>query len=128
LNICFVDWVDELDNFIAGFDFVLLPDQVGTGLKNRTVRVLSAGCAVLGTPQAFEGIAVEPGVHALIASNWTDWLQSISNLVTDTQLREKLAASAPAAATVFDPVRVAGRWIDIYTAIPSISPAKRQGK
>lgn len=67
LSVQFIHWADDYVDTIARSDLVILPDTVGTGLKNRTIQSLSMGMPVLGTSTAFEGIDCVDGEHALLA-------------------------------------------------------------
>lgn len=119
LNIEFLTWVDNLSETLSEVDFVILPDQIGTGLKTRTVSVLASGCAVIGTPSAFEGIAVESGVNAIVASSWLEWQLGVWRLATDSQFRERLMRSASTPTAPFERSLVFNRWTALYKQIVS---------
>ena len=115
LDMEFVVWVDDFGKALVEFDFVILPDQVGTGLKTRAVHVLAAGCAAIGTSFAFEGIDLESGQHAVVADSWLKWQEGIRQLATDNDLRGRLAHYAPEVAAPFAAHVVSGRWENLYS-------------
>lgn len=117
LNITFISWVDDIQQMLESVDFVILPDQVGTGLKNRAVFALSLGCAVVGTPQAFEGIAIQAGTNAIVAGTWAEWQTGIVDLATDNKLRRLLQRNAHVSVSAFSPESVSARWKCIYEQI-----------
>ncbi len=117
LNVEFINWVDDLSGILAAVDFVILPDQVGTGLKTRAVHVLAAGCPVIGTPYALEGIEVTSGSHAVVVETASDWQDAVRQLATDVDLRERLMRSSPESARPFEAKVVFGCWEKLYADI-----------
>jgi len=118
LEMDYLVWVDDFVGTLAGFDFVVLPDRVGTGLKTRAVHALAAGCAVIGTSFAFEGIELQTGRHAVVADSWLEWREGIRQLATDSHLRNRLKLCAPESAAPFEADAVASRWEDLYKRLP----------
>ena len=121
LDIQFLVWVDDLAEILSSVDFVILPDQVGTGLKTRTVRVLAAGCATIGTPYAFEGMAVKTGCHAIVVSSWQEWQVEIRNLVNDPHLRRRLQQASPVPTSPFEANTVFAQWVSLYGEIAGVA-------
>ena len=117
LHMEFLQWVDDLSETLSTVDFVILPDQVGTGLKTRAVHVLAAGCAVIGTPYALEGIELTSGTNAIVAESPADWRDGLRRLATDADLRERLKLSSPESARPFEATAVFGRWEHLYAGI-----------
>lgn len=117
LDIEFVRWATDLENLLRSADFIILPDQVGTGLKNRAVLALSLGCATVGTPHAFEGIAVEHRKDALVVTDWETCRTAVEALATNPQLRRQLQHNAPAVAAKYAPAKVELQWQRLYYEI-----------
>jgi len=122
LSVEYLMWVDDLPGALSGVDFVILPDQVGTGLKSRAIQALAAGCAVIGTPYAFEGIELESGTHAIVASSAEEWRQGIGRLATDSQTRARLRRFSSDAVRPFEAAAVFERWNALYADIAAPSP------
>lgn len=55
--------VDEIDRFYEQIDISINPMLGGTGLKIKTIEALAHGVAVVGTPDAFMGIASAVAEH-----------------------------------------------------------------
>src|SRR5690606_23045427 len=55
--------VADADELYAGVDLVLNPHEGGTGLKIKTVEALARGRPVIGTAEAFAGLAAEAPFH-----------------------------------------------------------------
>lgn len=55
--------VDEIDHFYEQIDISINPMVGGTGLKIKTIEALAHGVAVIGTPDAFAGIATPVPEH-----------------------------------------------------------------
>jgi hypothetical protein len=87
LNVEYLDWVPDFDGLLSAADVVVLPDAVGTGLKNRTVRALGQGRAVIGSPSAFEGIAIVNREHAFISETAKEMLSGVIELLGDEGLK-----------------------------------------
>jgi hypothetical protein len=49
-------FVDDVEAFISGFDIIIVPDVVGSGVKNRTLQSLATGALVIATGVASEGL------------------------------------------------------------------------
>ncbi|WP_426957405.1 glycosyltransferase [Muricoccus radiodurans] len=72
--------VEEPGPFLAGLDLAVNPHEGGTGLKIKTVEALAHGRPVIGTAEAFAGLAARAHFHAAasapataaLARRWVD--------------------------------------------------------
>ncbi len=94
LPVTFVGWSEDHLGDLQRSDIVLLPDRVGTGLKNRAVQSLGLGCAVVGTSVAFEAIPVTSGNEALVVNTDGEMLDALLLLASDASLRAQVRRSA----------------------------------
>lgn len=121
----FVEWAEDYLTIICSADIVVLPDSVGTGLKNRAIQSMAAGVAVLGTRVAFEGLAVENGRDAFVVGNAEESRLPFGRLVIDANLRSSLGeAGRLHALEVFGSAGIAQRWEEIYRNILGDSRSK----
>lgn len=91
LNIEFVPFVDDYISFLRSADIVVLPDGVGTGIKNRVVQAMALGRAVVATQAAVEGTLVVDGLHALVVDAPGKVADGLLRLLDDRDLGRKIA-------------------------------------
>lgn len=115
----FLEWVDDYVSELLAADVVVLPDVVGTGIKNRAVQSIALGCLVLGTDVAFEGIEVGPTVARLrFASNSKLVMGLKKTLENDHQESESLRGNSQAEIrTVFSPEAIVQKWLNVYRTL-----------
>jgi glycosyltransferase involved in cell wall biosynthesis len=62
----FAGYVDDLDSVLLEHDVFVAPIVSGSGIKTKVVEAMSRGLVVVGTPRAFDGLAVSHQEHALV--------------------------------------------------------------
>lgn len=60
------DWVESYAQTLASAQIQIFPIAVGTGTKGKVLNALATGLLGIGTPFAFENIAVSPGEDCLL--------------------------------------------------------------
>jgi hypothetical protein len=90
----FVDWVPDLDEYLSSFDIAVLPDLVGTGLKNRLVDCVRNGLSVIATPAVLEGFSFKDKNDLLVYTEMNELESSLLLIRDDHDLRQKLSANA----------------------------------
>ena len=76
--------------YLAEAEVVVVPLRVARGIQNKVLEALAMGKAVLATPQALEGLAVQPGVHAESVAEPADWAEKLCHLWADPHRRAAL--------------------------------------
>lgn len=66
----FIDFVDNYVSFLDRVSILLLPDQSGSGQKNRTVQAAARQCVLLGNDFPFEGLSVVPFAKMASQNDW----------------------------------------------------------
>jgi hypothetical protein len=62
--------VADLDGFLSNFDIVVIPDDAGSGQKNRTLDAIRLGKCVVGRPAAFLGLPpADPPYYVTVSSS-----------------------------------------------------------
>lgn len=118
LPIEFITWAEDHLGELQRATVVVLPDSTGTGLKNRAVQCLGLGCAVVGTPVAFEGMDVRSGIEAFVETRSEKLLEAVLLLLDDPHLRRRTRQAAKQfAATRYGSEAVAARWIALFDAV-----------
>jgi glycosyltransferase involved in cell wall biosynthesis len=128
LPVTFLEWVDDYISVLSGADFIITPDLVGTGLKNRVIQGMALGRPVVGTPTAFEGIPALNGVHALIANTAEEMTTALIAISDRPDLRKMIGDNARALVTEeFGNESLKSRWRDLYDAEVDVpGPAREE--
>ena len=87
-------WVDDYDAQLRGANVVIVPDPCGGGAKNRVLRAMALRRPVVGTPSAFEGIAIEDGVGGFSCRTAEEFANSVVALLGDHSLRTRVGEAA----------------------------------
>jgi glycosyltransferase involved in cell wall biosynthesis len=82
--------VPDVRPYLAEAEVVVVPLRVARGIQNKVLEGLAMGKAVLATPQALEGLAVQPGIHAESAAEPADWAEKLLALWADPHRRAAL--------------------------------------
>lgn len=86
--------VPHLVTFLHQAAVFVHPHHGGSGIQNKVLEAMSAGCPVVTTPSGLQGIEAVHGVHAMIATSATQMQQHIIALMRDADLRRRLAHNA----------------------------------
>ena len=113
-DVTIVEWAEDYIGVLCSADLVILPDTVGTGIKNRAVQSLALGRAVLGTVVAFEGIPME-GMPGIVARSNAEMLIGFDHMISDPELRKSCGeAGQEFARKSFGSEAVTARWLQRY--------------
>ena len=82
--------VPDVRPHLAGAAVAVVPLRVARGIQNKVLEALAMGKAVVATPQALEGLGVEPGVQVCRAADAGEWVEVILALFDDPGLRSRL--------------------------------------
>jgi glycosyltransferase involved in cell wall biosynthesis len=72
---------------------VVVPVQAGSGMRVKILTALAQALPVVSTSVGCEGIAVEPGVHLLVADEPADFAAATLRLLDDRAAGERLGAN-----------------------------------
>lgn len=64
----FTGYVKDLPRELASATIYVAPMSMGGGVKNKVLEALACGLPVVGTPEAFSGLEITPGIHCLVSS------------------------------------------------------------
>ncbi len=82
--------VSDVRPYLAHAAVVVVPLRVARGIQNKVLEALAMGKAVIASPQAAEGLAVEAGVHLCRAATAEEWIEAILQVLDDSRLSESL--------------------------------------
>ncbi|MEG5171507.1 glycosyltransferase family 4 protein [Microcoleus sp. B3-D7] len=75
----------------------VVPMRIGFGIKNKTLEAMAAGTPVVASDRGLEGLAVDGGPQprrALRANKVHEYVEAITSLFENQQLREEISVSA----------------------------------
>jgi glycosyltransferase involved in cell wall biosynthesis len=122
LPVTLLAMVDDYLAVLAGADFIIIPDLVGTGLKNRVIQGMALGQPVVGTPVAFEGIPARNGVHALVSATAEEMMKGLIDLCNEPIVRRTLGENAKELMSKeYGTEVLKGRWMKLYKSVVSPS-------
>ncbi|GMQ79221.1 MAG: glycosyltransferase family 4 protein [Anaerolineae bacterium] len=87
-------FVDDVRPLVAGSCISVAPLRAGGGTRIKILEAMALGTPVVATTKGAEGLDVQHGRHLLIADTPAAFSASISRLLTDPPLRQKLAINA----------------------------------
>lgn len=114
----FIDWVDDFDAELSKASVVVLPDQTGTGLKNRLIHALALARPVVATSAVAEGIPVQSGKQMLIADIAETFAAAVDRMLSDKDFGMSLGAEGrEKMLELYAPARVAAQWDRCYRSL-----------
>lgn len=114
---------DQLQ-FIAGKSILVVPLKSGSGIRMKTIEGLMQGKAVVTTSLGALGLPLIHGEHCLIADTEIEFAASVSELIVNSALRERLSKSGQALVKYYyGNDSVTDKWLDFYK---SLSPGKQE--
>ena len=88
------DYVDDLSVEYASCTIFVCPLRSGSGVKNKVLQAMAAGCAIVTTSIGAEGIGCSHGEELFIADSAEAFSSSISALLENPFTRESLGNAA----------------------------------
>jgi len=85
-------YVEDLDSLFASATAMLVPIEIGSGIKLKTLEALAHGLPLITTRNGIEGIPAEDGVHCLVSSELTRFPEMMEKL-TKPSLNQELSTN-----------------------------------
>ena len=86
--------VPNMVPYLARASIVVAPLRLGGGMRVKILETLAAGKALVATPLAVEGLAINDGEQVVLAESDADFVEAIINLLTYPERRAALANRA----------------------------------
>ncbi|NEO54347.1 MAG: glycosyltransferase [Okeania sp. SIO3B5] len=86
--------VPSMAEYLHQATVCVIPMRTGFGIKNKTLEAMAAGTPVVASDRGLEGLAVDGAdtpLRALRANQVTEYVEAISRLFEDGQLRQRLS-------------------------------------
>jgi sugar transferase (PEP-CTERM/EpsH1 system associated) len=88
--------VPDVRPHLWGAQVAIAPLQIARGVQNKVLEALSAGRAVVASPQAILGLGVQVGRDLLAAEQIDEWTTALMQLWSNASERRKLGAAGRA--------------------------------
>jgi glycosyltransferase involved in cell wall biosynthesis len=121
-------FVEDLRPLYAAASVVVVPLEVSAGTNIKVLEAMACGKAIVTTPAGCAGLGLTHRHDAWIESEWRGYGAAVAGLLSDPDLRRRLALEARRTAEAgFDWNAIAGRALERYEEmIESNSPRLRQ--
>jgi len=89
--------VDSMVEQLHAATIAVIPLRTGFGIKNKTLEAMAAGIPVVGSDRGLEGLEVDgenTPLRALRANSVAAYVQAISQLLVDAELRSQVSKNA----------------------------------
>ncbi len=86
--------VPDLLPFIHSHAIFLHPHRGGSGIQNKILEAMSAGCVVVTTPSGLQGIDAVHRVHCLVANSQVEMVDLAAEALSNHELRSELSKNA----------------------------------
>jgi len=86
--------VDEVLPELHQASLVVAPLRIARGVQNKVLEAMSAGQAVVASPQAAEGVRALAGSELIVAESAEQWTQEIMRLLESSELRKHIGRAA----------------------------------
>jgi glycosyltransferase involved in cell wall biosynthesis len=94
-GITVVGEVERMDPYFARAHAVIVPILTGAGIRMKIVEAMAAGRPIVSTPLGWEGLPhIEPDRHLLVADDPPAFAAAVVRLLSEPELRARLAAQA----------------------------------
>jgi glycosyltransferase involved in cell wall biosynthesis len=90
-RVTFRGFIDDLRDALGHYDVSVAPIHFGGGTKLKVLEALSMGLPIVTTPVGAEGLGLNSGTHALIASSPEDFARSVVALFRDPVLAQSIS-------------------------------------
>lgn len=86
--------VPDIVSYLHNAAVFVHPHHGGSGIQNKVLEAMAAGCPVVTTPSGLQGIDAVHGVHAMVGTDPETLTRHIITLLGDADLRRRLAHNA----------------------------------
>lgn len=86
----FIGYAEDLDLVLAAADLCISPKLYGGGTSIKVLDYLGAGCPVIATQKAIQGLPVEPDKHLLVSNHPEEFARYIRMVLFDQEIARKI--------------------------------------
>ncbi len=104
----------------------IVPLRLGGGTRLKIIEAMAMGAPVVSTTVGAEGLAIQPGQNILIADDAAAFAQSIIRLLTDSDLRKRIAEGGRILARQYDWKELTRPFADMVETVVKEWKQRRQ--
>ena len=93
-SVTLAGYVDDIKGLIASSTVALAPLWSGGGTRLKILEAMAIGTPVVATSKGAEGLDAQTGEHLFVTDEPGEFAETIIKLLTDQNLRQRLAANA----------------------------------
>jgi polysaccharide biosynthesis protein PslH len=86
-------YLPDLDQALGPGAVLVAPIQAGTGVKTKVLEAMSRGVPVITTDKGVEGLAIEPGIHAVVTDGIEGFADAVEAALADPGRMERIGLS-----------------------------------
>ena len=86
--------VPDVRPYVMESRFAIAPLQIARGIQNKVLEAMAMGKPVIASPQALEGLTIEPGREVVAAASPAEWTNAMLRLYADDCFVETLGNRA----------------------------------
>jgi sugar transferase (PEP-CTERM/EpsH1 system associated) len=118
--------VADVRPYLAAAHVYVVPLRIGSGTRLKVLEAMAAGVPLVSTTLGLEGIAAQPGEHALVADDAAAFAAAVARLLASPDRRQQLAARARALVEArYDWARLAPALLTWYATLAAERAAPR---
>jgi glycosyltransferase involved in cell wall biosynthesis len=88
------DYIPKIQDAYKDVDITISPVRLGGGTNFKILESMAAGVPVVALPDRLEGLDVSNGENIMVAKDEAQFSDAINKLLSDYQLRKKIALNA----------------------------------
>ena len=108
----FTGYVEDIRPHTSGASAFVIPLRVGGGTRIKAFEATALGCPVVSTTIGVEGLPLKPGEHYLRADSAREMADAVVSLLTQRDLRQRMAREARAYTEANFSFRVAAKTFE----------------
>lgn len=89
-RISVIGYLPDLDRALGPGAVLVAPIQAGTGVKTKVLEAMSRGVPVITTDKGVEGLAIEPGIHAVVTDGMRGFADAVEAALADPDRMERI--------------------------------------
>lgn len=80
-QVCFLDYIEDLDALCCSAAGMVVPLAFGTGVKIKVIEALARGLPMVTTSCGIDGLGLEPGIHCLVEDDLSGFADAMIRLI-----------------------------------------------
>ena len=96
-----VGTVPDVRPYLSDAAVAVVPLQIARGVQNKVLEAMAMGKAIVASPEPIVGLQAEPGVHLVRAATPGEWVERVTELLDDADLRAEIGTAGMACVNAY---------------------------